>query len=327
MEIRTLGAGEREALLALLDGWPLPDGWRGRDFFRRYVEDDPSYRDENVWVAAEGGRLVACVQIFPRTLRAGGAALALGGIGSVFTRPERRRSGIASALLTSAEAAMRERGMAIGMLFTGRLAWYESLGWLRWPSARAIYLRGDRSAARPCDAELCDFDAARDLDDVKAIHAAYDAPRPGTVVRGDADWQGSLRLAGNPGEAFRVARRHGAVTAYARTTALEGHPILSEFGRRDDAAGDLAALLDTAFASGGGAFGPAPADAELEKALAERAIALRPLGDPNSMLRCLDLEALRAAAGAEPRRGESDADLLARILPPERLLFWPADRF
>lgn len=327
MEIRTLGAGEREALLELLDGWPLPDGWRGRDFFRRYVEDDPSYRDENIWVAAEAGRLLACVQIFPRTLRAGGAALALGGIGSVFTHPERRGSGIASALLASAEAAMRERGMAVGMLFTGRLGWYESLGWLRWPSARAIYLREDPGAARPCDAELCAFDAGRDLADVKAIHAAYDAPRDGTVVRGEADWEGSLRVAGNPDETFRVARRDGAVTAYARMTALEGHPILSEFGRRGDAAGDLAALLDAAFASGGGAFGPAPADAELEKALAERAVGVRPLGDPNSMLRCLDPVALRAAAGAGTRAGESDADLLARILPPERLLFWPADRF
>ena len=58
MEIRTLRPQEREALLDLLDGWPLADGWRGRDFFRRYLEDDPSYADEDVWVALDAGKLV-----------------------------------------------------------------------------------------------------------------------------------------------------------------------------------------------------------------------------------------------------------------------------
>ena len=62
MEIRTLRADEREALLDLLDAWDVGDGWPGgRAFFRRYLEDDPTFRDENVWVAADGGALVSCV--------------------------------------------------------------------------------------------------------------------------------------------------------------------------------------------------------------------------------------------------------------------------
>ena len=36
MEFRTLRSPEREALLVLLDGWDVGDGWTGRDFFRRY---------------------------------------------------------------------------------------------------------------------------------------------------------------------------------------------------------------------------------------------------------------------------------------------------
>src|SRR4029453_16203186 len=55
VEIRTLRRDEREALLELLDGWPLADGWRGRDFFRRYLEADPTYEDANVFVAGGGG--------------------------------------------------------------------------------------------------------------------------------------------------------------------------------------------------------------------------------------------------------------------------------
>jgi hypothetical protein len=44
MDIRTLEAGERDAWLDLLDGWEMPDGWRGRDFFRRWIDHDPTWK-------------------------------------------------------------------------------------------------------------------------------------------------------------------------------------------------------------------------------------------------------------------------------------------
>ena len=43
MEISTLTRSGRDAVLDLLDLWELPDGWRGRDFFRRPMERDPTY--------------------------------------------------------------------------------------------------------------------------------------------------------------------------------------------------------------------------------------------------------------------------------------------
>jgi GNAT superfamily N-acetyltransferase len=327
MKIRTLRSGEREQVLDLLDCWELPDGWRGRDFFRRYMELDPSYRDENFWVADAGGRLVCCVQIFPRALRVGSGVVSLGGIGSVFTHPDARSSGTASAVLRSTERAMRERGMALGMLFTGRISFYQRLGWRAWPLANALYVKHADPPPPAAGVEISPLDAAVDLAAVKQLHAGYSDRRAGTLVRDDSAWQGSLRVAGNPGEDFRVARRDGEVVGYARFITLEKHPILAEFGRSADDAEPLASLLSGAFAEAGGAYGPEPADPELERALTARGVEVRSMGDPNAMLRCLDAKALCAAAGVDPISAESDADLLRRLLPPERTLFWPSDRF
>ena len=115
MEIRSLRPDEREALLALLDMWDLPDGWRGRDYFARFMDVDPTFDYDNLWVAAEGDFLHGCVQIFPRRLRVLGHAVPTGGIGSVFTRHESRGSGIASALLDRAVKAMHtSKGRRMG---------------------------------------------------------------------------------------------------------------------------------------------------------------------------------------------------------------------
>jgi GNAT superfamily N-acetyltransferase len=329
LKLRTLAKGERDAVLALLDGWAMRDGWTGRAFFARYVHDDPRFDERDMWVAEEAGELVSCVQIFPRRIRVGAGSVALGGIGSVFTREDRRKTGVSSALLARAVEAMRERGMALSLLFAARIAWYESLGWRQWPAARALWLRQGEAPPAPPDLELAGFEPGRDLAEVRAIHAAYSAGRSGTLLREDADWEGNLRVAGNPGEDFRVAHRAGRVTAYARLVVLEGHPLLSEFGRRAEpqAAADLAALLAHAFGARGGAYGPVPADAALSAALDAPRIALRPLPDASAMLRVLDAGALRAAAGLAPAADETERELLSRALPPEQLLFWPSDRF
>lgn len=329
MKIRTLEPGERDGVLELLDGWDLPDGWRGRDFFARYMEFDPSFREENFWVAEQSGRLVSCVQIFPRPLRLAEGVVSLGGIGSVFTHPEHRSGGIASAVMARAEDAMRERGMALGLLFTGRLTFYAQFGWVPWPMANALYIC-ESDAHEPNGAVRVEpFESLRHLQAVSELHAAYSAARPGTLVRDADSWEGSLRLAGNPDEDFRVALSADGPVAYARFIALEGHPILAEFGRASDPAGAdaLATLLVEAFAERGGAYGPSPADRPLESALGARGIRVQPLGDPNAMLRCLDAKALCAAAGVDPLLGESDEDRLRRVLPPDRTLFWPTDRF
>jgi predicted N-acetyltransferase YhbS len=318
VEIRTLRPEEREALLGLLDAWDVGDGWRGRDFFRRYLEDDPTFREENVLVAIDAGEPISCVQIFPRRLRMRGRAIPMGGIGSVFTRDDQRRRGIGERVMHAAMDAMRSRGLLVGLLFAGPVKWYERLGWSAWPVRRQV-LRRDA----PPGAEGEPFDATRDLEGVRALHAAMLETLEGAVVRDDALWSASLRNAGNPDEDFAVSRAGGGVSAYTRTTRLGGLRVLLEAG------GDIAALAPLLAAQVEGhlvtcdlAFLPG-----LESALVARGVSVQSTTDPTGMMICLDAPALCNELGVQPDAGKTPNELLRSWLPPERFHFWTADRF
>lgn len=339
MEIRTLRREERAAWLELLDGWELTDGWRGRDFFQRPVDHDPSYADANVWVAAEGGELVSAVQIFPRLLRVGGAEVPTGGIGSVYTRPESRATGVASALLERAVADMRARGMELSLLFAIRLAFYERLGWRSWQVPREL-LRAE--GAPPPALEPEPFDPERDLDALTALHAETRAGLCGPAARTAEEWRASLVLAGNPAEEFLVARGgDGGIRAYVRALHLNAALVVGEHGGRDAEA--LAALLrgllepraEDPLASPDRSSAelrsfavlPGPAPPPLAAALEAVGVSRTPVEDPTVMLRCLDAAALGRRIGARPGAGEDTDAFLRRVLPPDRFLYWPADRF
>ena len=325
MELRTLQRAEREPLLDLLDHWQVPDGWQGRDFFRRYVEDDPTFSDENIWVAVEAGRLVSCVQIFPRPLRICGKAVPAGGIGSVFTLPEHRRSGVAGALLDRAVEAMSRSGLEISLLFAVRIPWYTRLGWRSWVVTRTLLER--RGPTPPTvDAEILSFEPARDLAAIKAIYRRYSGSVDGTVVRDESLWRASLANAGNPEEDFRVARGGGEVLAYARSTILQGFPILTEFGHGADGAAALADLL-AAMVDGRAVAGNLHLDPELERALDDRGFARQKVEDPTGMLRCIDAGALAKRLGVEPPEAGDTDRFLEAVLPAESFGFWTADRF
>jgi predicted N-acetyltransferase YhbS len=345
MEIRTLRKDEREAFLELVDGWELADGWRGRDFFRRYVEDDPTFEEENVFVAAEDGALLSCVQVFPRPLRMAGTAVPVGGIGSVFTRADARRRGLAEAILREVVPAMRERGLPVSLLF-GEWKGYERLGWRKWPARTGVLSRGAEAPASPAPPGLAiaPLDGPRDLPEVRALHERYSELLPGTVARDEGLWRASLANAGNPSEEFLVARAGGELVAYARATVLYGFLHLLEFACAPGFEPALAALAARLMAPRSGdpfARPGRPSEAlrrlaltiplrgapDLAVALAAAGIEARDVESPNTMLRCLDADALAARIGERPRPGEEPNDFLARLLPPEDAVFWPADRF
>ena len=346
MEIRTLEAGERDAWLDLLDGWEdMPDGWTGRDFFARWPQHDPSYADENVWVAAEGGQLLSTVQIFPRHLRVLDHAVPTGGIGSVFTRASRRGEGLSREVLARALAAMRSRGMELALLFSSRFDFYGHFGFVSWKNQRAWMRRAEATRApapRDPDLELSRFEWDRDLEDVKALQAEYSRSRSGTVVRDDALWEASFELAGNPDEELVVARRAGELVAHLRLTRLYGKLVVTELSRDDDAE-PLARLIDAELrprqpdvlcraehsseALREALLLPSFDDLPLTVSLEQRGISAQLVDDPTSMLLCLDADALGARLEVSVRSDETPTEFLKRVLPPENFVFWPADRF
>ena len=337
--LRTLRASEVEALLDLLDGWPFPDGQRGRDFFRRYVELDPAFEPRNVWVADQGGELISCVQIFPRRVRIGGEALPMGGIGSVFTRPEHRRRGVAGTLLGQAIDAMRDRGMVLSYLLAERLRWYGqygyrpwSRGWrtLHWPGVDGALTGGARR-----------HDAAVDAGELERLWSVYAGGAAGTPVDGVADrgstteWQGSFRLAGTPDEDIWIAEDRARTTAYLRVADFSGRLRVLEWGREVDGAPALRDLLAAAMTGRNveSIRMPLIRDEPLEALLAAAGTRTdtQPAWDevpPDArppatwMVRSLDDDALASRLGVA-----NEGDVLARCLPPERFAFWEADRF
>lgn len=344
LSVRTLRRDEREAVLELLDAWPLGGPLRGRAFFRRYIEHDPTYRDENFHVAEDAGRLVACVQVFPRLMRVRGAAVPVGGIGSVFTSEAARGSGVASALLEAAVEDMRARGMLLSLLFAARHAFYARLGWVLWPRSRELWLRGE--AARRVDlAEP--FDVERDLDAVIALHERASAGLDGTVLRDPAYWRAQLAFAGNPGEDFLVARdAAGHIHAYARGCLLDGIYMVTEIGRSDgaEAAHALADLvlalmaprdpdaiaMQASLASDACRrllVAPAHDDALLCAAIEARGVSVKRFEERATMLRMIDAAGLARCTGVPQLANETDAAYLARLIPPERFFYWPSDRF
>ena len=337
--LRVLRVDEIEALLDLLDGWPFPDGQRGGEFFRRYVELDPAFEARNVWVAERAGELVSCVQIFPRRVRIGGEVLPMGGIGSVFTRADARRRGVAGALLERAVDAMRERGMLLSYLLAERLRWYGQYGYRPWSRGwRTLHwLAGDRVGS----ANARQYDAERDRGDVERLWRVYaegagGAPLDGIVDRGSSeDWRGSYQLAGTPEEDIWIADGGTHAAAYLRVADFNGLPRVLEWGREGDGAPALCELLAAAM-SGRNVESIRLSlirDETVERllAIAGARIDTRPAWDevpPDArppatwMVRSLDDDALAVRLGMA-----SEGDILARCLPPERFAFWEADRF
>src|SRR5271169_6147579 len=125
MEVRAAHRDERGEVIALLGHWYNDRG----EFFARYNQNDPGFRDELCLVARDGGRLVSTVQIFDRTINLDGQAVPMGGIGSVFTLKEYRHKQVASALMRLSVDTMTSHGFEVSLLFAERLTFYNQFGW------------------------------------------------------------------------------------------------------------------------------------------------------------------------------------------------------
>lgn len=125
MEFREARHEELEELVQLLA--LVFDG--GDRWFGNVIANDPWRARGRTWVAADGERLVANVQVHCRPIRYGAGRLVVGGIGHVATHPEYRHAGLASRLLRDQLAFMASSGYHLSLLYTGINPFYETFGW------------------------------------------------------------------------------------------------------------------------------------------------------------------------------------------------------
>lgn len=353
MEIRTLNYQERAKAAARLDSWQLAEGWTAGDRFRRQMLFDPGYADENAWVAIEGGEISSLLTVFPRRLRILGHSVPTGGIGNFLTVNSSRGRDVASQLLDRACEAMRDRGLELAIHFpaasTLGSSTFAACGWHTWAGQRTILRRepgprtGVASDSESIVLESVGPDNKRALKSVKSIHTAYAASRSGTVERDDALWQACLDLTPAPDEEFWVASRGGLSVAYLRASIVDDVLTITELGRFEEGAAALARLIVTVLepreadvlarpgvsSSQLRSFIVLPTfdDIGLSVALESRGIRSYPVDDPGALLRCVNLTGFAAHLDVDLLAGEDGAQFLRRILPPDAMVFWPADRF
>jgi predicted N-acetyltransferase YhbS len=359
MEVRAAHRSERDEVIELLGRWYNDRG----EFFARYNQNDPSFRDALCLVARDGGRLVSTVQIFDRAINLDGQSVPMGGIGSVFTLDEYRHKGVASALMRLSVDTMVREGFEVSLLFAERLTFYNQFGWREVERQFSILTAAASIRADDRDRFVIDsFETERDLAEVVAIHRGYSGRFNVTAVRDDSTWRANLKFAGNqplhPGEGseeyFVVCRDASRIAAYARVTRFHGVSMIMEYGYPADGTG-VDAMLATFKYLGESASGvpitvrrigdhrraallhsaskPAEPsvlvthtahDPALEKALGDAGCPVAHHTDNNYMWRVLAPDKLARRFATAPEAATAHAfDLFADSLS----VFWTADRF
>ena len=322
IDIRTIAPHERDAVLDLLADW-LDD----RAFFARYFQHDPTFRDDLCFVAVDRKRIVSTLQVFRKRVRLHGAVVEVAGVGNVFTAADYREHGLASQLLTRAIAAMEVHGFDLSMLFATRLVFYGRHGWQSHVRHLIFIEPADAPSTGPYD--IAPF-VKTDLDAVARIYDSYATDLSGTTVRDHAYWLGQLRYAGNPHEDFLVARDGGSVVAYARGTPLYDFYVIMEHAclpGHDEALAQLVCRLHgTAAAASPGTITQLASAPAVQERLRSRGLVLRSVEDMFWMWRIISPERLAAKLGVTADDLAGD-DVYQRLLPPERSVFWIADRF
>jgi predicted N-acetyltransferase YhbS len=321
LRIRTIRRDERERVLELLHEWI------SRDFFRRYFDHDPAFRDDLAIVAEDDGRFVATLQILPKTVRIGAAEVRVGGIGNVFTTAEYRHKGVASDVLRRAVEVLEQERFDLSLLFASRLTFYAQFGW---HSHRRL-LAGVSPPAEiaPPRVRVRVFDGPRDLPAVMELYDSYSAGRSGSVVRDQTYWRGQLRYAGNPGETFLLAERGGRIVAYVRFVDLYNVYNVMEHAAAE---GEEEALLDLLAEAGSRArdrgffllhLGAQP---ELAAGLEARGFGVNEVEDVFWMWRVVSPDALAEKLHMGVSQLESP-QLFERLFPYHGSVYWTSDRF
>lgn len=98
----------------------------------RFTEDDWNHALGGTHlIVRDGVEVIGHAAVVPRTIHVGGTHFAAGYVEAVGVRPDRQGEGIGSALMTEVDAVLRS-SYELGVLGTGRRAFYTRLGWQVW---------------------------------------------------------------------------------------------------------------------------------------------------------------------------------------------------
>lgn len=111
----------------------------GEDAFT-HEDWDHSVGGEHFLLQVEG-EIVAHASVVPRTLHVGGVAVRTGYVEAVATRPDHHGRGHGSRVMEAVDAHVRER-FELGALGTGRLTFYQRLGWQTWRGPSSVRVDG-----------------------------------------------------------------------------------------------------------------------------------------------------------------------------------------
>ena len=151
-----------------------------------YAKDDPTYTVDHSRVIEDGGRLVAHLRIWDRTLHVGSSELSAAGIGSLCVHTNFRSRGYAKALMADSERYFAEANYDLGLLFTIiGTPFYEALNWIPIPLPTFAFGHVQEMRGR---GDVKPLDVGRDLDDVMRIYKTDGLQYDGAVVRDAPYW-------------------------------------------------------------------------------------------------------------------------------------------
>jgi predicted acetyltransferase len=124
-EIRAAHHEELDAMLAVMCGSFMLPFAAARDLFYK----DPYFDIEKKRVLLEDGQIISCLTLIETRMWIGAAAVQVGGVAGVATRPSHRRSGYAGRLLEQTLLTLRQQRCPFSALFPFSYDYYRRFGW------------------------------------------------------------------------------------------------------------------------------------------------------------------------------------------------------
>ncbi|NOY77600.1 MAG: GNAT family N-acetyltransferase [Calditrichaeota bacterium] len=314
-EILRPARNHREWLEAL-DLWDLVFKNTPRDYFERRLLFDPHVEYKHTQLLWADGVLASSVQVTPRKMVVNGREIPFGGIANVATHPDFRKRGYSSRVLKQAIEKMKAWSLPLSLLFTDINPFYERVGFVT--LEREAFTAEIQTRPR-MNEEIRVFDYYRDLEPVKEIYRHFSSGWNGPMVRDDVYWKSHFSIVNEDPRFFLVRIKNHSVQAYVRASVGNDIVDIHEFGASEKApeALDIFAQELLIRANRPKVRVNAPFGAWFEE-MSHFKVERKP--DTESMVSILNPEYFGFS-------GQSQEDMVRKLFPKEKIVYWPTDSF